>query len=158
MAGEGRSTYASPAALAILGVQPEKLAGQALFERVHVSDRPTYLSILAQAQSEATTAEFRLRRETPQGPRFIWVEMRCRPFGDERVRHVVAVMRDISDRKEHELQMEAARAGAETANAAKSRFLATMSHELRTPLNAVIGFSEMLMNESPMQLDAGRSA
>jgi signal transduction histidine kinase len=33
---------------------------------------------------------------------------------------------------------------AETANAAKSRFLATMSHELRTPLNAVIGYSQLL--------------
>ena len=36
----------------------------------------------------------------------------------------------------------------------KSRFLATMSHELRTPLNAIIGFSEMLMKETALMLDA----
>jgi two-component system cell cycle sensor histidine kinase PleC len=36
---------------------------------------------------------------------------------------------------------------AETANVAKSRFLATMSHELRTPLNAILGFSEVMKNE-----------
>ncbi|HYW42066.1 MAG TPA: HAMP domain-containing sensor histidine kinase [Bryobacteraceae bacterium] len=36
---------------------------------------------------------------------------------------------------------------AETADAAKSRFLATMSHELRTPLNAVIGYSQLLQDE-----------
>lgn len=41
-----------------------------------------------------------------------------------------------------------ARAAAEEANTAKSRFLATMSHELRTPLNAVIGYAELIEEES----------
>ena len=40
-----------------------------------------------------------------------------------------------------------ARRRAETANLAKSRFLATMSHELRTPLNAILGFSEVMKTE-----------
>jgi two-component system cell cycle sensor histidine kinase PleC len=40
-----------------------------------------------------------------------------------------------------------ARRRAESANIAKSRFLATMSHELRTPLNAVLGFSEVMKAE-----------
>ena len=40
-----------------------------------------------------------------------------------------------------------ARARAEEANQAKSRFLATMSHELRTPLNAILGFSEIMRSE-----------
>jgi CheY-like chemotaxis protein/nitrogen-specific signal transduction histidine kinase len=40
-----------------------------------------------------------------------------------------------------------ARREAETANSAKSQFLASMSHELRTPLNAIIGYSEMVEEE-----------
>jgi cell cycle sensor histidine kinase DivJ len=52
--------------------------------------------------------------------------------------------------------VQEARAAAEQADASKSRFLATMSHELRTPLNAVIGFSEMIMQEELLMLDARR--
>ena len=80
--------------------------------------------------------------------------MRCRPLEHAarernamRGREVVAVMRDITERKVQEQALEEARTEAERANAQKSAFLATMSHELRTPLNAIIGFSEMLMKE-----------
>ena len=46
------------------------------------------------------------------------------------------------------LQLEESRQRAEQASAAKSLFLANMSHELKTPLNAIIGFSEVIKNQT----------
>ncbi|WP_035727121.1 PAS domain-containing sensor histidine kinase [Bradyrhizobium murdochi] len=159
----GAVEFISPAAEAMLGTPGARLTGHGLFDRVHVADRPAYLTALSDAArgSEQRSVEFRLRRDAVRGQNpsadFIWVEMRCRPL--EQVSpeaDVVAVMRDVTDRKIQEQALEMARTAAEQADASKTRFLATMSHELRTPLNAIIGFSEMIVHEEAMMLDAAR--
>ena len=63
----------------------------------------------------------------------------------------VVTYTDVTEDRRVRDELEAARAAAEAANLAKSRFLATMSHELRTPLNAVIGFSEVLRGDAPAE-------
>jgi len=170
----GAVQFISPAVEAMLGTPVSRLLGHGLFDRVHVADRPAYLTALSDAArgGEARSVEFRLRREVPRNSArsqnhqvdFIWVEMRCRPLeqspevavSPDAEAEVVAVMRDVTDRKIQEQALDLARTAAEQADASKSRFLATMSHELRTPLNAIIGFSEMIVQEDALMIDAVR--
>jgi cell cycle sensor histidine kinase DivJ len=165
----GAVLFVSPAAESLFGAKVSELLGHHLFERVHVTDRPAYLTALADAAvaGEARSVEFRVRRDPPDhsgaapaASQFLWVEMRCRRLdlasGEAGEPQVVAVMRDVTERKNQEQALEHARAEADQANASKVKFLANMSHELRTPLNAIIGFSDMLMNEERMRLDTAR--
>jgi len=168
----GAVQFISPAVEAMLGTPVPRLLGHGLFDRVHVADRPAYLTALSDAAcgGAARSVEFRLRRDAPRGGErgqnsqvdFIWVEMRCRPLEQASETttspeaDVVAVMRDVTHRKNQQQALDLARTAAEQADASKARFLATMSHELRTPLNAIIGFSEMIVQEDALMLDAER--
>jgi PAS domain S-box-containing protein len=85
-------------------------------------------------------------KETWPDGRVTWVQTSKFPLydADGRIVGTFGVSRDITVRRQMELEMRAAKEAAEEANRAKSRFLAGMSHELRTPLNAILGFSEVL--------------
>ena len=89
-----------------------------------------------------------------------WIAWREVTVRGERGTEVQSVGRDMTDRVKAEHALEHARDQAETANRAKSRFLATVSHEIRTPLNGMLGMAGLLLDTTltPEQLTYAKAA
>jgi len=75
------------------------------------------------------------------------IEMKIGEYQSQGKSAYIVSLRDISDRKQAELELQKAKEAAEVANRAKSAFLAKMTHEFRTPLHAILGFSRIIQRD-----------
>ena len=148
---DGHSDYISPAVKKLIGYSPAEMIGRPAQDFVHEDDKPLILQTFAElgAGLEEKTVQ---HRAVHRDGRPVWVESRFRLLRDTdgQPDEMVAVIRDITDRKVLESQMLAAREAAEVAAAVKSDFLANMSHEIRTPLTSIIGFTSLAAAQTDM--------
>jgi PAS domain S-box-containing protein len=69
---------------------------------------------------------------------------------DGGLQHLEGVAMDITLQREAARALAEAKEAADTANRAKSQFLASMSHELRTPLNGILGYTQILERDTSL--------
>lgn len=143
---EGIIETFNPSAEAIFGYAETEVMGQNISMLMPQEERATHDEYLRHSKLHAPRIInrardlFGLRKNGVKFP----LELNVSPMELNGEQKFIGIMRDISERKEFEDRINAARVEAEQANLAKSQFLSSMSHELRTPLNAVMGFGQLL--------------
>ena len=138
---------------AIYGVAKENFSGayEAWLRGVHPEDMErgdAEIRMAINGEQEFNT-EFRVCR--PDGSvHNIRALATVQHDGSGNPQRIVGTNWDITEQKKTEEMLIKAREVAETANKAKSTFLASMSHEIRTPLNSIIGFSQLLSRDKQL--------
>lgn len=143
----GQLVELNPAGLKMLGATDiEQVRGTHLSMMVDTKDWPTYEQNLA-GVFQGKTLQWQFRCNSPCGKQR-WMEQTAGPVycdkNPEIVTEMVAITRDITEKKRDEVRLLTAKENAERANAAKTNFLANMSHEIRTPMNGILGMVNML--------------
>lgn len=152
---QGRIVEFSPQAEAMFGLSRDEVLGNNMAERLipaELRDRHTAGMARYTATGEGPVIGQRIEVSAMRGDGSTFpVELTVQVIKVDGDTLFTAFLRDISERKAAEAQLQEAKLQAETASEAKSRFLAHMSHEIRSPLSAVLGSVELLLDETLSQ-------
>jgi len=153
---EGRITYANDRALEIgnLPGTEAPFLGDDWQKFILPEDRDQFVSDFLAATKDVRPFSGELRFGS-DAKHMTWAWSQALPeFGpDGKLKGYVGTLTDITERKIAESDVVVAKEKAESANRAKSEFLSSMSHELRTPMNAILGFAQLLEQDTTAQLN-----
>ncbi len=145
---KGLILQSNQTAATLFGVANAALLNARFSQFIHEEDQDGYYLNLRKLFASGNPQEWEQRMLKNDGTVF-WAHLRAtlsHGDADEPVRRIVVT--DVSERKQAEAALLAAKSAAEDANRAKSEFLANMSHEIRTPLNGLLGMLHLMQTTS----------
>jgi PAS domain S-box-containing protein len=148
--------YVNPSFFLLTGHSPADVIGQTIFRFFGFMPETSEL-IRRQIQDGFETKREVLAPKAREGQ--YWAEISMAPIRSPNgvVTHAIAIVEDISSRKSMEELLKTAKDEAESANQAKSRFLASMTHELKSPIAGILAASRLMQlnqDDAPRRLES----
>ncbi|HEY3948199.1 hybrid sensor histidine kinase/response regulator [Phenylobacterium sp.] len=153
---ENERLYVSPSIERILKFSPGELLSTPNYTYMHPEDSEAVQAFITGTTVETGSRTMDYRVFAKDGST-VWAETTFTRLNDGSGR-LLAVSRDITQRKDLEGELKDALARAEAAARAKTDFLANMTHELRTPLTAILGFAGVLKTSKALSEKDARHA